>query len=673
MDSRLRFCHAVKGLEAYSIKMKRQLIDQYILAWIKFGGKMKREKNTQLILQQIRHRMKEEQIDAWIVLSNDFHESEYVGDYFKCREYVSGFTGSAGSLVIFENSAALSTDGRYFLQAEKELESTGIMLLKKREENVPELEEFIAQNLAEGTSVGVDGRTISVSEYRRLHRVLEKKKIRIQLKYDLVGDIWKDRPKMSCTLAWELNISYAGRSRAEKLSEIRKKIQEEGADCTVISSLDDIAWALNIRGNDIACTPLILGFLVVTKTSALWFVQKQAVSRELAQRLYQDGIFICNYEEIYSYLEKIEENILFLDPNRTNMLLYQCAQGTKQNEKRKIIEGRNVTQLPKAVKNPIEIENMKKAHKKDAVACIKFIYWLKTQANKNAKSNKLNKCLSHENLILLEGEKNGKRERKQLTEIIAAERLEEYRREQDHYLGPSFHTIVGYAQHGAIVHYSATPETDLPFKAENMALIDSGGHYMEGTTDITRTIALGSLTQEQKHAYTLVLRGNINLAAAKFKYGCAGIHLDCLARKALWQEGLDYNHGTGHGVGCLLSVHEPPNCFRNAMSESREECVKLEPGMITSNEPGIYIEGKFGIRLENLILCKELEKNQYGRFLGFETLTLVPFDRDAILVEELEAWERDWLNRYHTEIVDQVGCLLDEKELVWLKEATAPI
>lgn len=636
-------------------------------------GMMKNEESTQAKLEKIRNRMKEEHIDAILVLSSDFHESEYVGDYFKCREYISGFTGSAGSVAVLQDKAGLWTDGRYFLQAEKELKGSGIVLFKKGEENVPELEAYVAQNLEEYAAVGVDGRMISVDAYRRLCKALEKKKISIRLDCDFVGDIWKDRPEMSCMPAWELNICYAGSPRSEKLSTLREKLAEEGAKCTVISSLDDIAWVLNIRGNDVACTPLVLSYLVVNESNALWFVQEQAISRQLAERLEKDGIFIRDYKKIYSYLQEMEEETVYLDPKRTNMLLYQSAQEKNPSGTRKIVEGRNLTLLAKAVKNPIEIENIKKAHRKDAAACIKFMYWLKTQVQKNTEKNQSKMDAEENGLFVLEGDENSGKERKLLTEITAAEKLEEFRKKQEDYLGPSFHTIVGYAQHGAIVHYSATAKTDLPFQAENLVLIDSGGHYMEGTTDITRTIALGPLTQEQKHAYTLVLKGNINLAAAKFKYGACGASLDCLARKALWQEGLDYNHGTGHGVGYLLSVHEPPNCFRSTISESGEESVKLEPGMVTSNEPGIYIEGKFGIRLENLILCKEIEKNPYGRFLGFETLTLVPFEREAIVVEELEAWERDWLNQYHKEIVAKVGGLLDEKELEWLKEATEAI
>ncbi len=634
---------------------------------------MQSELRTQTKLEKIRQRMKQENIHAFMILSSDFHESEYVGDYFKCREYISGFTGSAGNLVILEDKAGLWTDGRYFLQAEKELEGSGIILFRKGEDDVPELEEYLEQNLLEHTSVGVDGRTISVNAYRKLQKALEKKKITIRLECDLVGDIWNDRPKMSCMPAWELDICYAGNTRAEKLDQIRTKLVEEGAECTVISSLDDIAWALNVRGNDIACTPLVLSYLVVAKKHTVWFVQKQAVSGQLAERLKKDGIMIRNYEEVYSYLKEMDTEVLYLDPNRTNMLLYECTQKKVQAGMRKVLEGKNITLLMKAVKNKIEIENMKKAHEKDAAACIKFMYWLKTQVRKNIEKDAANISSQSKDLYIMDDDDCEGKERKLLTEITAAEKLEEFRKEQEHYLGPSFHTIVGYARHGAIVHYSATPKTDLAFQAENLVLIDSGGHYMEGTTDITRTIALGALTQEQKHAYTLVLKGNLNLAAAKFKYGACGISLDCLARKALWQEGMDYKHGTGHGVGYLLSVHEPPNCFRSVLSESGEESVKLEPGMVTSNEPGIYIEGKFGIRLENLILCKELEKNSYGRFLGFETLTLVPFEREAILAEELETWERDWLNNYHKEIVAKIGSMLNEKELAWLKEITAAI
>lgn len=609
-------------------------------------------KNTgvQLRIKNIRQRMQEEKIDAWIVLSSDYHASEYVGEYFKCREYISGFTGSAGTVVILRKEAGLWTDGRYFLQAESELQGSGITLYRKGEENILELEEFLMQKLPEKAVVGVDGRTISISSYRKMKKKLDKKQIAICLDFDLVGDIWQDRPAMSHRPAWELNTSYAGVSRAEKLSVIWKELEKKGADCSIISSLEDIAWILNIRGNDIACTPVVLSFLLVRKKDAIWFIQMEAVSEDLMQKLQKDKVRVCKYHDIYQFLRtEMDSLILYLDPDRTNMLIYKSIKERKNASKVNILEGKNLTLLPKAVKNKIEVENMRKAHIKDATACIKFIYWLKTSVRKN-----------QDNM-------------EEITEISVEKKLEEFRLEQEHYLGASFHTIVGYAHHGAIVHYNAVPSSNLPLKAENFVLIDSGGHYLEGTTDITRTIALGALTYEQKHYYTLVLKGNLRLAASKFKYGCAGIHLDCLAREALWKEGLDYNHGTGHGVGYLLSVHEAPNCFRNMISESRDESVKLEPGMITSNEPGIYLEGNYGIRLENLILCKEIEKNEFGRFLGFETLTLVPFERDAILVEELEDWEREWVNFYHARIRKEIGGNLNAEESAWLEEATAEI
>ncbi len=606
-------------------------------------------------LEKIRKRMQEEQIDAYLVLSSDFHDSEYVGDYFKCREYISGFTGSAGTVLVMQDKAGLWTDGRYFLQAEKELLGSGITLFRTGEEHVPALEEYLEEQMPGHGCLGVDGRTLSVSAYRKLKQNLDRKQIAIRTECDFIGDIWDERPEMSCRPAWELDICYTGKTRADKLDALRKELDKKGADAAVISSLADIAWALNIRGGDIACTPVVLGFFVLAKEYALWFVQRCAISSELAAGLEQDGIMLRDYQDIYSFLsDELDVQSLYLDPDHVNWMLYEKA--SVRMQQKKIMEGHNITLIPKAVKNQAEIENMRKAHRKDAVACIRFIYWLKKQM-----------C------SIQETGGTGSNGPDAVTEISAAEKLEQFRAEQEHYLGPSFDTIAGYAQHGAVVHYAASRETDMPLKPESFLLADSGGHYLEGTTDITRTIALGPLTRAQKHHYTLVLKGNIRLASAKFRYGCTGISLDCLAREALWKEGLDYNHGTGHGVGFLLGVHEPPNCFRSAVSDSRYECMKLEPGMITSDEPGLYIEGAYGIRLENLIVCQELEKSAYGRFLGFETLTLVPFEREAVLTEELDESEREWLNRYHARIFEAVSGCLEEEEREWLAEVTAPL
>lgn len=614
---------------------------------------MKDYMQVQAKLNKLRLLMQEKHLDAYLVLSSDFHNSEYVGSYFKCREYLSGFTGSAGSVIVTQSEAGLWTDGRYFLQAEQELSGSGIVLYRMGEENVPKPEEYLKEHLEEGACLGVDGRTISISAYRKLEKKLSRKKISICTNLDLIGELWSDRPQMSCEPVWELDLCYAGKTRAQKLCEVRKELKKKGADGTVISSLEDIAWTLNIRGKDAACTPVVLSFLMISMKDAVWFVQRGTVSEKLIENLKSDGITVQNYQDIYVYLaDKLQAESLYLDPEHTSWFLYENARKSSGT----ILEDPNVTMMLKAVKNAAEIENMRKAHVKDAAACIKFIYWLKKQMQRKAAA-------------VSEEEKKAY----QVTEISAAEKLEEFRQQQEHYLGASFDTIAGYAQHGAIVHYSASADTDAVLEPQNLILVDSGGHYLEGTTDITRTIALGPLTEKQKHHYTLVLKGNLRLAAAKFKYGCAGINLDYLAREAMWKEGLDYNHGTGHGVGYLLSVHEPPNSFRTLVTESRYECMKLEAGMVTSDEPGLYMTGEYGIRLENLILCREDEKNEYGKFMKFETLTLVPFEREAILVQELDECERKWLNEYHAMVFEKVSGCLEEEEKKWLSFVTAPL
>ncbi len=604
-----------------------------------------RKNKTLEKLEKIRQRMREEKVDAYIILSDDFHTSEYVGEYFKCREYVSGFTGSAGTVLILKEEAGLWTDGRYFLQAEQELSGSSITLYRMEEEGVPTIEEYLQHNLPKQACLGVDGRTISVNSYRKLKKKLCGKQITFRLDCDFAGDIWQDRPKMPCEPAWELEVCYAGKPRAGKLEEIRKKLLEQKADCTVISSLDDIAWTLNVRGGDVACTPVVLSFLVISNSQAVWFVQHEAVSKKLEDKLKADGVSLRDYYEIYSYLaEELESSVLYLDPARVNMLLYQNALNQNKDKKRQIKEGKNLMLLPKAVKNPIELNNMRLAHIKDAAACTKFIYWIKTHVKSE-----------------------------QITELSAEKKLREFRQKQEHFIEPSFESIVGYAEHSAIIHYKPAPDTNLPLKPENLLLVDSGGQYLEGTTDITRTIALGAVSDEQKHYYTLVLKGHLRLAAAKYKYGCAGINLDYLAREPLMQEGLDYSHGTGHGVGCLLSVHEPPNAIRSKATENREECTRLEAGMVVSNEPGLYMAGKYGIRIENLIICRNLEKNAYGQFMGFETLTLVPYERDAIAAEELTERERELLNQYHERVFQTVSPYLDDEERAWLKEVTAAV
>lgn len=591
-------------------------------------------------LSQLRQCMKKEKIDAYLILCSDFHASEYIGNYFKCLEYISGFTGSAGNLLVLLEEAELWTDGRYFLQAEIELAESGIHLQRIGENNVETIEQYLVSRLDEYACIGVDGRTISVDKFRKIDLVMKKKHISICLNYDLVGKIWSNRPKKPSEPVWELELQYTGKSRRKKIIEIRDKMTEKEVDCTVISTLEDIAWLLNIRGGDVTYTPVMLGFLFISMKQVIWFVQIESVPIELIEKLESDGISLHDYQEVYSFFSsKMDEQIIYIDPTKTNILLYK-----KIEQNMKIVEGKNLTLLAKAIKNSIEIKNERIAHIKDAVACTKFIYWLKTQVGQDA-----------------------------ISELSAVKKLEKFRMEQKHYLGPSFATIVGYAQHGAIVHYTPSEKTDMRLKPENFVLIDSGGHYLEGTTDITRTVALGNLSWEQKHYYTLVLKGHIRIADAKFKYGCAGINLDYLAREALWAEGLDYNHGTGHGVGYLLGVHEPPNSFRSRISDSKDECTKLEAGMITSDEPGLYLEGKYGIRIENLLLCHELEKNDYGQFMAFDSLTLVPYEREAILVNELTQRERDWINAYHKRVVNEIGQYLSNEELLWLKQVAASL
>lgn len=620
---------------------------------------------TELIserIEKLRKSMQEENIDAYLILSSDYHESEYVGEYFKCREYISGFTGSAGSVLILMDEAGLWTDGRYFLQAEQELAGSGITLFRMDEEGVPDLEHYLAEKMSDGWCLGVDGRTININYFRKIEKKINEKNVRIRLDCDLIGKMWQDRPRMSCEAAWELDISYAGKTRSEKILEIKKGMAEKNAECTIISSLDDIAWILNIRGNDISCTPVVLSYLVITEENVCWFVQRDAVSASLEETLNADGILIYNYDKILDFLsDELICSRIFLDPERTNMAVYQKLLKKDSISERKIIEGKNIPLLLKAVKNTIEIQNMRTAHVKDAVACTKFIYWLKSNI---AKKNGAGQGGSNKDKSNIQTSS--------ITEISAAKKLEEFRKSQEHYLEPSFDPIIGYAHHGAIVHYSAAPDTDIELMPKSFVLVDSGGHYLEGTTDITRTIALGELTLEQKHHYTLVLKGNIRLAMAVFKYGCAGVQLDYLAREALCREGLDYNHGTGHGVGYLLSVHEPPNSIRSKIGEG-DGCVRLEEGMIVSNEPGLYLAGKYGIRIENLIACTEVNKNEYGRFMGFETLTLVPFERDAIIVSELDEKERMWLNEYHAKIRAIISPYLEDEEQEWLQTVTAEL
>ena len=590
-------------------------------------------------LNALRILMKEKKIDAYLVPTDDFHGSEYVGDYFKCRKYITGFTGSAGTAIITQDMAGLWTDGRYFIQAADQLCDTTIELFKSGEPGVPTVHQFLNDKLEEGMCLGFDGRTVSAREAEELQELLQEKHITFSVNDDLIGEIWEDRPVLSCEPVMELDIRWTGKSRADKIAEIREQMKAKEADTFILTSLDDIAWLLNIRGNDIHCCPVVLSYLVMMENELRLYANAAAFSEEICSNLEADGVKIYPYDDVYSYVQSIssDKKVLLSRANVNSRLVSNIPSEVT------ILDEPNLTLLPKAVKNETEMENERIAHIKDGVAVTKFIHWLKKNVT-----------------------------RTNITELSTAEKLYQFRSEQEHFLGDSFDPIIAYGTHAAIVHYSATEATDIPLAARGMVLADTGGHYLEGTTDITRTIVLGPVTAKEKKFFTAVLRGNLNLAAAKFKYGCTGLNLDYLARGPLWELGEDYNHGTGHGVGYLLNVHEGPNSFRWKNLPGNPAPV-LEEGMITSDEPGYYLENEFGIRHENLVLCKKAEKTSFGQFMCFEPLTMVPFDLEGINPEEMTERERKLLNDYHQKVYTTISPYLDEEEKEWLKQATREI
>ena len=511
---------------------------------------------------------------VYIVPTADFHESEYVGEYFKARRFITGFTGSAGTAVITRTKAGLWTDGRYFVQAAKQLEGTTVTLYRMGEEDVPTVDEYVEQTLKEGGTIGFDGRVVNGRWGAKLQQIAEKKHGKLYVQEDLIGQIWKDRPPMSKEPVWILDEAYSGRSTKDKLAAVREKMKEKGAEVHLLASLYDIAWLLNVRGNDISYVPVVLSYLALTQEQCIWFLQEEVVDDTLREYLQKNGITTRPYEAFYEYVKTLENQTILL--NRAVVNTKIC---NNLPESAQMIDAEDPTLEMKAVKNETEISNTRKAHVKDAVAMCRFMYWLKKNVGKIP-----------------------------MTEISASDYLESLRREQEGLLDLSFDTICGYADHGAIVHYAATPESDVPLKPEGLLLVDSGGHYLEGTTDITRTFALGPVTEEMKADFTRVCRSNMNLANARFLYGCSGMNLDIIAREPFWEAGLDFKHGTGHGVGYVLNVHEGPNAFRYKGTEDRPGGAVFEEGMVTTDEPGIYIEGKYGIRLENELVCQKGEK-----------------------------------------------------------------
>ena len=586
----------------------------------------------------LRERMKEKKIDAYLVPTDDFHASEYVGEYFKCRKYITGFTGSAGTAVIMQDMAGLWTDGRYFIQAAAQLEGTGVDLFKMGEPGVPTIHQFLEEKLGEGMCLGFDGRTISAKEASELSEALGKKGASLSVDYDLAGEVWEDRPALSCEPVMELDVKWAGESRADKCAKIRKAMEEKGADAFVLTSLDDIAWLLNIRGGDVHCCPVVLSYLVMTQKEIKLFANENAFPAEVLDALAKDGVTLLPYDSIYEYVKTFAKDMkVLLCKQKVNSRLVSNIPAEVE-----ILDEENLTLLPKAIKNPVEVENERIAHIRDGVALTKFIYWLKKNVGKIP-----------------------------MTELSAEEKLYSFRAQQENFIDNSFDPIISYGVHAAINHYSATPETDIPIEPRSFLLADTGGNYYEGTTDTTRTIVMGPVTDEQKKFFTAVLRGMLNLGNAKFRYGCTGVNLDYLARGPLWELGQDFNHGTGHGVGYLLNVHEGPNSFRWKVVPGNNAV--LEEGMITSDEPGYYVEDGYGIRHENMIVCKKAEKTQFGQFMCFEFLTMVPFDLDAVVPEQMTAHERELLNNYHAQVYEKISPYLNEDEKAWLKEATRAI
>ena len=591
-------------------------------------------------IENIRDLMKEKNIYAYIVPSSDYHQSEYVGDYFKSREFMSGFTGSSGTLIISMDEAGLWTDGRYFIQAENELKDSGIKLFKMGEEGVPTIEEYLLEKLPKNSTLGFDGRVMSVKEGQSLANKLAFKGINIEYKYDLVNDIWEDRCSLPTEKAFLLGVEYSGESFSDKLSRIRAVMKEKKATTHILASLDDIAWLFNIRGRDVKSNPVVLSYAVISIDSVYLFIDKNKIGEDIRAELSKENVQIKGYEEVYEFIKNIDENeVVLIDTSKVNYAIYNNIPSNVQK-----IEERNPSILFKSIKNEIELKNIRNSHIKDGVAFTKFMYWLKNNIGKI-----------------------------EITEISATQKLEEFRREQDKFIEPSFSTIAAYKDHAAMMHYSATEESNYKLEPRDLFLVDSGGQYFDGTTDITRTIALGPIPENVRKDFTNVVRGMIRLSKAKFLYGCRGYNLDILARGPLWEEGVDYKCGTGHGIGFVLNVHEGPNGFRWKVREDIDDSCILEEGMVTTNEPGVYVENSHGIRIENEIVVRKAEKNEYGQFMDFEVITFAPIDLDAIDESLILKDEKVYLNNYHKQVYDKISPYLNEEEKQWLKTYTREI
>lgn len=584
------------------------------------------------MIKDFQQLLKDKNIQFYIVPTDDDHQSETVGDYYQARAYLSGFTGSAGTLLVMQDEAYLWTDGRYFIQAAKELYE-GITLMKSGQKGVPTLLEFLKDHVQKQDTIAFDGQTMTCQF------VLDMEK-EIQVPYhieciDLMEDYWKDRPQRSCEKAFLYDIQYHGLSTHQKIEKIVNVMKEHHCDAHIMTTLDDIAWTFNIRGNDIPCSPTVLAFALITLDQSYLYLQKGSYDLEMVKAFQKENVIIKEYLDIYQDARQLKGRVL-LSQAHINYALYQCLDC-------EIVNQMNPSQMMKAIKNDVEIENSKNAHIKDGVAMTKFMYWLKKNYGKIP-----------------------------MDEMSISHQVLQFRQQQDLFIEPSFTTICAWKDNAALMHYHPTENQYTTLDQDGMLLIDSGGQYMDGTTDITRTFVLGHITDMQKKHFTMVLQGMLTLQNAHFLYGCTGQSLDILARSPMWSEDIDYQCGTGHGVGHLLNVHEGPQGFRYKL-RSLSENITLEPGMNITDEPGIYLEGQYGIRIENELLCVKGTENEYGQFLHFEPLTFVPIDLDAVEVSLLSPKEKNWLNQYHQEVYEKISPYLTDKEKDWLKEYTRAI
>lgn len=589
-------------------------------------------------LSALRKCMEEKNIDVYVVPTADFHQSEYVGEHFKARKFITGFSGSAGTAVITKTEARLWTDGRYFIQAAAQLEGTTVELMKMGEPGVPELNAYIEEVLKEGETLGFDGRVVSVGEGEGYAAIARKKNAKVNYQVDLIDEIWEDRPVLSEEPAFDLDVKYAGENVASKLARIREEMKEAGTNVHVVSTIDDICWTLNIRGNDIDFFPLVLSYGIITMDSFELYIDERKLADKLKAELAKDGVNLHPYNDIYEDVKKFGSDVVaMIDPGKLNYALFNNIP-----ENVKTVKKRNPAILMKAVKNPVEIENIRKAQIKDSVAHVRFMKWLKENVGKM-----------------------------KITEMSASDKLDEFRAEMGNFIRPSFEPISSFGEHGAIVHYTSSPETDVELKEGQLFLTDTGAGFYEGSTDVTRTYALGEVPQIMKDHFTLVAISNLQLGSAKFLEGSTGMILDILARKPFWDRDLNFNHGTGHGVGYLLNIHEGPAGFRWKYRKGETEV--LQEGMVITDEPGIYIEGSHGIRLENELLTCKGTLNEYGQFMYFEAITLIPMDLDAINPDIMTQEDKKLLNDYHAKVYEVIAPYLNEEEQEWLKKYTRAI